>query len=50
MSTGIQLTQAFNCAIIHPVTGSAQTPKKVFKTVQNEIGCFFKHFRLSDNF
>lgn len=49
LASRIQLTQAFNCAIIHPIKGSAQAPKKVFKTVQNEIGCFFKHFRLTNN-
>ncbi|WP_342304968.1 hypothetical protein [Methanolobus sp. ZRKC5] len=49
LASGIQLTQAFNCAILHPVKISAEPPKKVFKNVQNEIGCFFKHFRLSDN-
>jgi hypothetical protein len=49
LAAGIQLTQAFNCAILHPVKGSAEAPKKVFKTVQNEIGCFFKHFRLNEN-
>jgi len=49
LASGIQLTQAFNCAIIHPVKRSAEPPEKVFKAVQNEIGCFFKHFRLNDN-
>ncbi|WP_135609396.1 hypothetical protein [Methanococcoides sp. AM1] len=48
LDSGIQLTQAFNCAILHPVKKSAEPPKKVFRNVQNEIGCFFKHFRFSN--
>ncbi|QLC49940.1 hypothetical protein HWN40_06615 [Methanolobus zinderi] len=49
LTSGIQLTQAFNCAIIHPVKGSAEPPEKVFRNVKDEIGCLFKHFRLNDN-
>ncbi len=48
--SGIQVTQAFNCAILNKdrKKRSSQPPKRIFKQVQQEYGCFFKHFRISD--
>ena len=48
LSSGIQLTQAFNCAILNN-NGSSEPEKKVINVIQNNIGCLFKQFRISDN-
>jgi len=49
--SGIQMTQAFNCAILNRDrrTRSSQPPKKVFNAIQREFGCLFKHFRITDS-
>ena len=48
LSSGIQLTQAFNCAILKN-GGSSEPEKKVFDIIQNNIGCIFSQFRITDN-
>jgi len=47
LSSGIQLTQAFNCAILKN-GGSSEPDKKAFDVIQN-IGCLFSQFRISEN-
>ena len=49
MQSGIQLTQAFNCAILNHDTKkrSAQPSNKIFNKIQNNYGCMFKHFRIT---
>jgi len=51
LNSGIQITQAFNCAILNNEKRkrSSQPPKKIFKFLQKDIGCMFEHFRISDN-
>lgn len=50
LKSGIQITQAFNCAILNKERSkrSSQPPKKIFDIIQSEIGCMFEHFRISD--
>ena len=48
LSSGIQLTQAFNCAILKN-GGSSEPEKKVLNAIQKDIGCLFNQFRISDN-
>lgn len=51
LSSGIQVTQAFNCAILNRKPGlrSSEPPRKVFDLIQDNIGCLFKHFRINDS-
>lgn len=51
LASGIQLTQAFNCAILNKDLHkrSAEPQKKVFDEAQKNIGCMFRHFRLNPN-
>ena len=51
LASGIQLTQAFNCAILNKdfKKRSSEAPKKVFKNIQKNIGCLFHHFRINEN-
>lgn len=51
LASGIQLTQAFNCAILNKESQkrSAEPQKKVFDEAQKNIGCMFKHFRINPN-
>lgn len=50
-NSGIQITQAFNCAILNEKTDkrSSQPAKSIFETIQDDIGCMFEHFRISQN-
>lgn len=49
-SSGIQVTQAFNCAILNRKSSrrSSEPPKKIFESIQDNISCLFKHFRISE--
>ena len=51
MNSGIQITQAFNCAILNEKKGkrSSQPPNRIFERIQTDIGCMFEHFRISQN-
>jgi len=51
LSSRIQLTQAFNCAILNKDAGrrSSEPKKKVFQMVDDNIGCLFKHFHTSED-
>ncbi|MDK2826697.1 MAG: hypothetical protein PWQ63_31 [Methanolobus sp.] len=51
LASGIQLTQAFNCAILNKESSkrSSEPSKKVFDETQKNIGCMFKHFRINPN-
>ncbi len=51
LASGIQLTQAFNCAILNKESRkrSSEPPKKAFGEAQKNIGCMFKHFRINPN-
>jgi len=50
-SSGIQVTQAFNCAILNRKSSarSSEPSRKIFDLIQDNIGCLFKHFRISDS-
>lgn len=50
-SSGIQVTQAFNCAILNRKSSlrSSEPSRKVFDLIQDNIGCLFEHFRITDN-
>lgn len=50
-NSGIQLTQAFNCAILNKdkKKRSAEPPNKIFRMVNKEIGCLFEHFHIGSN-
>ncbi len=51
LASGIQLTQVFNCAILNnnPERRSAEPPRAVFRQVQQQSGCMFDQFRISEN-
>jgi len=51
LSSGIQLTQAFNCAILNKNSNkrSSEPGKKVFESIEDNIGCLFSHFRITEN-
>jgi len=51
IKSGIQVTQAFNCAILNKDRHkrSSQPPKRIFNKIYNEIGCMFKHFNITNN-
>ncbi len=51
LNSGIQITQAFNCAILNNEKSerSSQPLKKIFGILQKDIGCMFEHFNISDN-
>lgn len=50
---GIQLTQACNCAILNTKSDrkgkSAEPNKSAFNKIQQEFGCLFKHFTITEN-
>lgn len=49
LKSRIQVTQAFNCAILNKVRKdrSAQPKKSLVKRIQREIGCMFSHFNIT---
>ena len=51
LSSGIQLTQAFNCAILNKnrKKRSSEANLSIFKDIQQNTGCLFQHFRISEN-
>ena len=49
LSSRIQVTQAFNCAILNRKSSarSSEPSRKIFDLIQDNIGCLFKHFKIS---
>ncbi len=45
---GIQLTQAFNCAILNYDNPSNEPDRRTINEYNNKIGCLFKHFNITD--
>lgn len=49
LSSGIQVTQACNCAILSRLGNRSSEPKKkAFIDIQNRYGCLFKHLRVTN--
>ena len=50
LSSGVQLTQAFNCAILNKDSHmrSSEPKKKAFQKINSSIGCLFKQFYISE--
>jgi len=51
LASGIQLTQAFNSAVLNkdPKKRSSEPPNNIFRLIQERFGCLFNHFNISDN-
>jgi len=50
LASGIQVTQACNCAILNKGRSRSAEPRKsAFRQIQEQYGCLFRHLRITDN-